>query len=263
MRVLFDWGPAGADAVAAEASVVAVVDVLSFTTTLTVAADRGIAVRPYPWHDETAEDFARRHDAVLAVGRRAAGPGQISLSPATVARSTGVRRLVLPSPNGATISARLAAGATVVGVSLRNAPAAASWVRERLGDRGTVAVVASGERWPDGSLRPAVEDLWGAGSFLHHFVRGTAPGLTPEAGAALAAYRMVADDLDAALRDCVSGRELHDLGFPQDVATAAEAGASEAVPTLRDGWYVTDRSAPVIPPGDVPVRGMGHPRRRP
>ncbi|MGA5302168.1 2-phosphosulfolactate phosphatase [Nucisporomicrobium flavum] len=241
MRVLFEWGPEGADAVGAGASVVAVVDVLSFTTTLSVAADRGIAVRPYPWRDETAEPFARRHDAVLAVGRRAAGPGQISLSPATVARSSGVRRLVLPSPNGATISARLAAGgATVVGVSLRNAPAVASWVRDRLGDGGTVAVVAAGERWPDGSLRPAVEDLWGAGSFLHHLVRGTAADPTPEAGAALAAYRMVADSLSAALHDCVSGRELHENGFPEDVATAAEFGASVAVPVLRDGWYVAD-----------------------
>ena len=242
MRLLFGWGPAGADVVGPGAAVVAVVDVLSFTTTLTVAADRGIAVRPYPWRDETAEPFARQHDAVLAVGRREAAPGMISLSPATVARSRGVQRLVLPSPNGSAISARLAAtGATVVGVSLRNAPAAASWVRDRLGDGGTVAVVAAGERWPDGSLRPAVEDLWGAGSFLHHLVRGTAAEPVPEAGAALAAYRMVADGLSPALHDCVSGRELRDHGFPEDVATAAEFGVSDAVPVLRDGWYVADR----------------------
>jgi len=243
MRVLFEWGPAGADAVAAGADVVAVVDVLSFTTTLTVAADKGIAVRPYPWRDETAAPFARRHDAVLAVGRREAAPGMISLSPATVARSEGVKRLVLPSPNGSAISARLAAGgATVVGVSLRNAPAAASWARTRAGAGGTVAVVAAGERWPDGSLRPAVEDLWGAGSFLHHLVRGEAARPTPEAGAALAAYAQVAEALGPALRACVSGRELRDHGFPEDVETAAGSGVSEAVPVLRDGWYAADHA---------------------
>ena len=81
-------------------------------------------------------------------------------------RATGVARLVLPSPNGSTVSARLAAaGATVVGVSLRNAAAAAAWVRARAGD-GPVAVVAAGERWYDGPLRPAAEDLWGAGAFI-------------------------------------------------------------------------------------------------
>jgi hypothetical protein len=42
-RVRCDWGPSGADAVGPGASIIAVVDVLSFTTTLTVAADLGIA----------------------------------------------------------------------------------------------------------------------------------------------------------------------------------------------------------------------------
>ena len=41
--------------------------------------------------------------------------------------------------------------------------AVARWLQAR---GGTVAVVAAGERWPDGSLRPAAEDLWGAGAVL-------------------------------------------------------------------------------------------------
>ena len=241
-RIRFDWGPVGADAVGPGAALVAVVDVLSVTTTLSVAVERGIAVLPYRWGDRTAAQVARDHDAVLAVGRReVVRPGQVSLSPDSVLRSSGIRRLVLPSPNGATVSARLAAaGATVVGVSLRNADAAAASVLRRLGPGVAVAVVAAGERWPDGSLRPAVEDLWGAGAFLEALVRRGAGGLSVEADTALAAYRSVADDLASALRDCASGRELQAHGFPGDVAVAAQVGATGAVPLLTDGWFVAD-----------------------
>ncbi|MFI5937121.1 2-phosphosulfolactate phosphatase [Actinoplanes sp. NPDC051494] len=236
MRGTFDWGPAGARSLAPAATVIAVVDVLSFTTALTVAVERGIAVRPYPWRDGTAARFARDNNATLAVGRTQ--PGPVSLSPATIRTSVGIERLVLPSPNGATISALLAGyDATVIGVSLRNAAAAAAWTRTRLGDGGTVAVIASGERWPDGSLRPAVEDLWGAGSFFHHWVRGGAADLSPEAESALAAYEKVSGNVGEALRACVSGIELRDHGFPQDVDVAAEEGATTAVPVLTDGWY--------------------------
>jgi 2-phosphosulfolactate phosphatase len=243
-RVRFDWGPTGADAIGPGAALVAVVDVLSFTTALTVAVERGIRVLPYRWRDDSAARVAREHDAVLAVGRRQAGPGQLSLSPDSILRSTGIERLVLPSPNGATISARLAgAGATVVGVSLRNADAAAASVLRRLGPGETVAVVAAGERWPDGSLRPAVEDLWGAGAFLEALVRRGAVDLSVEAGTALAAYRSVADDLPSALRECASGRELHAHGFPGDVEVAARAGATTAVPLLTDGWFAPDAGA--------------------
>jgi 2-phosphosulfolactate phosphatase len=241
-RIRFDWGPAGADAIGPGAAVVAVVDVLSFTTALTVAVERGIAVMPYRWRDESAARVAREHDAVLAVGRKQVErPGQVSLSPDSILRSEGIDRLVLPSPNGATISARLAeAGATVVGVSLRNADAAAASVVRRVGADGAIAVVAAGERWPDGSLRPAVEDLWGAGAFIEALVRRGADDLSVEAGTALAAYRSIAADPATALRECASGRELQAHGFPADVEVAAQVGAGTAVPVLTGGWFLAD-----------------------
>src|SRR4051812_22752146 len=227
-RVRFDWGPLGADAVAEGAAFVAVVDVLSFTTTLTVAVEQGLHVLPYRWRDDSAVDVAHRNGAMLAVLRKEAGPGQVTLSPESILhanlRGGGIDRLVLPSPNGSAISVRLAdAGVTVVGVSLRNAAAAAAWVRQRAGDR-PVGVVASGERWPDGSLRPAIEDLLGAGAFLHGLAiglhglgAGQGDGFSPEAGAAMWAYRGVAQRLGAALHESVSGRELRGFGFEGDV----------------------------------------------
>jgi 2-phosphosulfolactate phosphatase len=135
--------------------------VLSFTTALIVVVDRGIEVFPFRWRDERAERFAQKRDAVLAVGRSVAQPGQISLSAASLRAAGPVAKLVLPSPDGSTIvHAITETGVTVIGVSLRNV-AAADWTVRRLATKpgASVSAIAAGERWPGGSLRPAVEDL--------------------------------------------------------------------------------------------------------
>jgi len=243
-RARFDWGLVGAKVLAREVAVVAVFDVLSFTTALTVAVDRGIEVFPFRWKDERAVEFAGARDAVLAVGRSAAEPGEISLSSATIRDARNIARLVLPSPNGSTISHDVAElGATVIGVSARNVDAAADWTVYRLADRpdASVAAIAAGERWPDGSLRPAVEDLWGAGGYLAALVaRGFGP-LSPEARSAAAAYGAVVDDFAAQLLACASGRELITWGYPDDVEVAAEVNASTSVPVLRGESFTAAR----------------------
>nr|WP_203591007.1 2-phosphosulfolactate phosphatase [Streptomyces sp. SID13031] len=214
---------------------VAVVDVLSFTTAVTVAVDLGLDVYPYRWRDETAVAYAEQHGAVLAVGR--SQKQGITLSPVSIRQAQGVRRLVLPSPNGSTISQQLSdSGSTVLAVSLRNRSAAADWAAQRLVDDPslTVVAVAAGERWADGSLRLAVEDLWGAGGFLAALVdRGVGP-LSPEARAAAAAYRDVAGELPTLLHECAGGRELAEYGFAEDVVIAAEVDGSGSVPVLGD-----------------------------
>jgi 2-phosphosulfolactate phosphatase len=233
-RVRMEWGPTGAAAVADSDGIAVVVDVLSFTTTLSVAMDAGITVYPFRWKDQRAEAYAAERDAVLARGR-SVGTG-ISLSPVTVRASSGVERLVLPSPNGSAISFALAdSGATVVGASLRNATAVGRWVAAR---RTPVAVIAAGERWPDGSLRPAVEDLWGAGAVLATLADLGVTGFSPEARMAEAAYRDVAGRLRDQLRACASGRELVDIGFAADVEIATEVDGSDVVPGLEGDAYV-------------------------
>lgn len=229
-RVGFDWGPAGAAAV--PGSLVAVVDVLSFTTAVTVAVDCGIEVFPYRWRDETAVAYAELHDAVLAVGRSQQG---VTLSPVSIRQAQDVQRLVLPSPNGSTISQQLAdSGSTVLAVSLRNTSATAAWAAAKLQENPslTVVAIAAGERWKDGSLRPAVEDLWGAGGFLAALADHGVGSLSPEARAAAAVYREAVDDLPALIEECAGGRELIGYGFAEDVAIAAELDASESVPVL-------------------------------
>lgn len=236
-RVRMDWGPTGAAAIAEGADVAVVVDVLSFTTTLSVAVERGMRVYPFRWRDERAEAYAEERGAALARGR--SQRDGVSLSPLSVRSATGVERLVLPSPNGSTIALELATrGVRVVGASLRNATAVARW----LPDAACVAIVAAGERWPDGSLRPAVEDLWGAGAVASALVDGGASDLSPEARLAEQAFRAVQPRLADELRECASGRELAGIGFEDDVAVAAELDACDAVPLLEDEAFV---AAPV------------------
>jgi 2-phosphosulfolactate phosphatase len=227
-----DWGLSGALALVADArpgDVAVVVDVLSFTTTLTVAVEHDLTVHPHPWRAEDAAAYAAERGATLAVGRRAGlTEGSVSLSPASFVGVTGLDRVVLPSPNGSAICFALAAaGVTVVGAALRNAPAVARWLRAT--SPSAVSVVAAGERWPDGQLRPAVEDLWGAGAVLAAL---DPDGASPEAGAAVAAFRAVEGHLGHGLRACAGGRELVEDGFGADVDLAAAYDVTRVVPVL-------------------------------
>lgn len=238
------WGLPAARALGPVALVVAVVDVLSFTTTVTVAVASGIEVFPYQWADDSAAAFARKRDAVLAVGRSQAGHGEVSLSPDTLQNAPEMHRLVLPSPNGSAITHALSGTAkNVIAISLRNRSAAASWTVERLicRDRlGQVAVIAAGEHWRDGSLRPAVEDLWSAGGYLSALEeRGVR--VSPEAAAAVAALRAASHDIPGRTCACESGREIIDAGYRRDVEVAAAMDTDSAVPLLRGGRFIPIR----------------------
>lgn len=231
--VRLDWGPVGAMVLAQERGCLVVVDVLSFTTTVSVAVQRGTAVYPYGWRDASAAEFARRHDAALAVGRReVSDSAPWSLSPAAIGSAPVVPRLVLPSPNGSAI-ARAGVGGTVVASSLRNYRAAAEWLLRRgFGSaQRPVSVAAAGERWPDDSLRPALEDLLGAGALIHALDGGRAGPLSPEARAAGAVFRGTPDVADAVMRSA-SGVELRHDGFGADVEVAVELDVSRCVAVL-------------------------------
>jgi 2-phosphosulfolactate phosphatase len=235
----FEWGLAGAAELGRSCAVLVVVDVLSFTTALDVAVGRGIRVHPFPWGAQ-ADEYAERIGASVAVGRSAISEHRPwSLSPASLVRAPVVDDLVLPSPNGSAICA--AAGATgtpVVAACMRNAGAVVRWLLNS--GFGTVdrpiGVIASGERWPDGTLRPSVEDLLGAAMVLDGLT-DVPGGLSIEAAITLAALAAVSDPV-AAIRGCVSGRELVGRGFGDDVEVAVEVGVSRTVPMLRNGAFI-------------------------
>lgn len=238
-RVRMEWGPTGAKAVVADVTVV--IDVLSFTTTLGIAVERGITVLPYVWKDERAAAYAEARDAVLAVGRFEAREqaGTVSLSPAAMASVEGVERIVLPSPNGSTICFALAeTGSSVVAASLRNASAVAAHVAALMSEGATCAVIPAGERWPDGTLRPAIEDLWGAGALIAALVDLDITGLSPEARVAEQSFRAVRPDLAVELAACAGGVELTEWGFGDDAEVAAHLDVSRVVPVLRGEGFV-------------------------
>jgi 2-phosphosulfolactate phosphatase len=187
--VRFDWGPAGAAELARVCAALVLVDVLSFSTSVEIAVARGIRVHPFPWGAQ-AHEYGERVGAAVAVGRTEVSARQpYSLSPAALASAPVVADLVLPSPNGSAISAAaVATGLPVVAGCLRNARAVGRWLAA--GSYGTpgapVGVVAAGERWPDGHLRPCVEDLLGAAAVIDALA-GADALLSVEAAVALAA----------------------------------------------------------------------------
>ncbi|TDC24790.1 hypothetical protein E1265_08810 [Streptomyces sp. 8K308] len=240
--VRFEWGPAGAALLAQDVACLVVVDVLSFTTSVTVAVEAGTRVFPHPWRDETAGVFADRTEASLAVGRsQVSERSPWSLSPTALRRAPFTPRLVLPSPNGSSIAAA-AGGATVVAGALRNATAVGRWLAAQ--GYGTakrpVAVIASGERWPDGGLRPALEDLLGAGAVIAALRRHGGDRLSPEAAVAATAFTE-AGNVGDAVTACSSGRELIGQGYAGDVAVATELDGCEVVPVLVEGAFTAAR----------------------
>ena len=236
----FDWGVSGAERSRADLAVV--VDVLSFSTAVSIAVDRGMTVYPYGWADESAATFARGRDAVLAVGRlEAVRSGSVapSLSPSALLTCAPVPRLVLPSPNGSSICEALRLLEVDVAIGcLRNASATARHVRNALEAGKTVTFIAAGERWGDGALRPCLEDHLGAGAVLATLVAaGLGERMSPEARAAALLFSAHAPALGQTIRDCVSGKELNARGFDSDIAAAIDLDASLNVPVLIEGVF--------------------------
>ncbi len=230
-----EWGMSGIEALHERLAVLVIVDVLSFSTAVDVAVSRGAVVYPFPFaNQQGAQAAAAQVGAVLARPRGATG-GQFSLSPVSLATIPHGTRLMLPSPNGSRLSvaaSRTPGRIPVLTGCLRNAAAVAHAARVLAGD-GTVGVIPAGERWPDGGLRPAIEDLLGAGAILDRLDCSC----SPEAQICRDAYRVAGSEVASLIRLSVSGRELVDSGFSGDVDLALEQDSSASVPVLVDGAY--------------------------
>jgi 2-phosphosulfolactate phosphatase len=239
MPTLCEWGLEGVRMLGGRCAVLVIVDVLSFSTCLDVALSRGAGVIPFGSSDpEDAAQEARRRGARFAKKRSVANDGP-SLSPPSLGTLSPGTLLLLPSPNGSRLSvAAASSGAHVFAACLRNAAAVAGAARLAAGS-GAIGVVPAGERWPDGSLRVALEDQIGAGAV----VAALGAAASPEANAARHVFEGARSSLDETLRACQSGVELIERGWPQDVECAAQFNVSSCAPRLRDGVFLKNQAS--------------------
>ena len=99
----------------------------------------------------------------------------------------------------------------LIGGALRSADAIARWSLERqaeLGGRFVIAVVASGARQADGSLRFTVEDLLAAGAVIDAIAELGIDHQSPEAAAAASAYAGLRNATRHLVTASVTAREL-------------------------------------------------------
>ena len=223
-----EWGLSGIAELSPSSDVIIIVDVLSFSTSVDIAVGNGAIVYPYRGDERSAASYAHSLDAVLAKFGRGHSKGY-SLSPASLLNIPEGTRLVLAPPNGASLSLATGSVPTFSGC-LRNARSVAQ-AAKKAGKR--ISIIPAGERWKNGSLRPALEDSIGAGAIIN-YLNGTC---SPEATAAKAVFIQMKATLRETLRRCSSGRELIGRRHASDVEMAAALNQSPSSPLLIDGAY--------------------------
>lgn len=223
-----EWGHQGVIQLAPISDVVIIVDILSFSTAVEIATNKGAIIFPYQWKDSSDLDYAKSIKAELATNRTSTTG--YSLSPQSLTQISTGTKLVLPSLNGSSLTLLTGNTLTLAGC-LRNCEAVARFA-QKYGSK--IAVIPAGEKWENGSLRFALEGLVGAGAILSYL----SESLSPEAEAAVAVFNSFKNDLLSTLKKCSSGKELIARGFESDVELAAVMNISDCVPVFNENAYV-------------------------
>ncbi|MET0672120.1 MAG: 2-phosphosulfolactate phosphatase [Microbacterium pygmaeum] len=204
-QVRLDWGLDGLVRIT-PADVVVIVDVLRFSTTVTVALESGA-------------DFPLD-----------AAAHEISINGAPLAEAAG--------RSGALVLLGGLRNAGAVGAAIYAEQA-------RRGERTSIAVIACGElagrgdahRNPDAHVRFAVEDQLGAGAVIDALAELGIDHSSPEAAVAGESFRALRRAATHLITASGSGRELAEAGLRNEVLAAATADAASVVPVLREGVF--------------------------
>lgn len=236
--IRFEWGPTGIQRAAERGDIVIVVDVLRFSSAVTVATSYGAALYPHPY-TEDARAYAARLGFPLIHGGLASVAETKSLSPSSFGPEDDGRSYVVSSANGAACASYAGGAHAVIAGALLNATASAEQALVlQANSNAAICVIAAGERWAAESsvvdrLRPCVEDYLGAGAILCA-LRGRG---SPEANVCAAAFQASMPTIERILWECGSGRELRERGQAEDVEYCARVDITDAVPIMRDGGF--------------------------
>lgn len=235
----FDWGMTGTKNAAERGDITIIVDVLSFSSTAVTAVNYGAYIFPYASYGY-GEFFAKQVGAEMCLNREDARKcGGHSLSPLTFSGKDKGKSYVLYSLNGATCSRFAHKVAFLLIGCLLNASAVAreaNSIHHRTGK--AVTVIACGEQWQGpieetNSLRPCIEDYLGAGAILAHLDGSK----SPEVKVAVSAFNGVKTKTDELIWDSISGRELREQGFDEDVRFCSALDIYDSVPRLVEEHF--------------------------
>ncbi|TLS36054.1 2-phosphosulfolactate phosphatase [Pseudalkalibacillus caeni] len=240
-----EWGRRGAREASERGDITIIVDVLSFSSTVTTAVEKGAIIYPYPPSiNEEEKRFAEAVGAELILGRaEAARIGKPTLSPVSFNKTHANKKYVLCSLNGA-YCASIAASvpALLIGCLLNASSVAAA--ANHLGQKmnKAITVVPCGEQWNDirkeeDRLRPAIEDYLGAGAILS-FLNGSK---SPEAEVCVGAFKQSQKRITELLWESGSSRELRERGFEEDVKHCIRLNVCQTVPVLESDHFAALR----------------------
>lgn len=208
-RSRVEWGKRGAREAAERGDILIIVDVLSFSSTVTTAVNYGAIIYPYPPYLD-GKKYAEKVGAEYILGRREASEmGKPTLSPVSFQQDHANKKYVLSSLNGAFCTWIASEIPALLIGSLLNAASVASTANQlSYINKANITVIPCGEQWCDGrenedNLRPAVEDYLGAGAILTN-LKGSK---SPEAEICKAAFQNSEGKLEDWIWDCGSGRE--------------------------------------------------------
>jgi 2-phosphosulfolactate phosphatase len=240
-RYLLEWGTHGVRTLARGCEVIVLVDVLWFTTVVSLIVET-----------DAVATLTRRHDPSATSGGGALQETATATTLFELALGASAdQRVEIPDPNHAALAHAAAEyGAQhVLAGCLRNARATATLADRLAGPRATVGIVVVGERWRSttGPLRPCVADLLGAGAILSALDPSAAVGgsrCSPEAASARAAFLDARPLITDALMRSTSVRLLQESS-PRDhtadvtdlVMLASAVDVTDTAAILVDGEF--------------------------